>query len=76
MLIASEGYTEALALAERDGSVPLWVHTHPRGCLVMTAVIPAKAGIQKREQSFVTLHNTSWVRDYHEIWTSGIQISG
>ena len=31
MLIASEGYTEALALAERDGSVPLWVHTRPRG---------------------------------------------
>ena len=28
------------------------------------SVIPAKAGIQKREQFFVTLHNTSWVRDY------------
>ena len=31
MLIASTGYTEALALAEQDGSVPLWVHTHPGG---------------------------------------------
>ena len=29
------------------------------------SVIPAKAGIQKREQFFVTLHNASWVRDYH-----------
>ena len=29
----------------------------------MIAVIPAKAGIQKREQFFVTLHNTSWIRD-------------
>ena len=31
MLIAPEGYVEALALAEQDGSVPLWVHTHPNG---------------------------------------------
>ena len=30
----------------------------------MIAVIPAQAGIQNREQFFVTLHNTSWVRDY------------
>ena len=30
----------------------------------MTAVIPAEAGIQKREQFFVTLHNTSWIRGY------------
>ena len=37
----------------------------------MIAVIPChpresgeQAGIQKREQFFVTLHNTSWVRDY------------
>ena len=30
----------------------------------MIAVIPAEAGIQKHEQFFVTLHNTSWVGDY------------
>ena len=30
----------------------------------MIAVIPAKAGIQKHERFFVTLHNTSWARDY------------
>ena len=30
----------------------------------MIAVIPAEAGIQSRERFFVTLHNTSWVRDY------------
>ena len=27
-------------------------------------VIPAEAGIQSRERFFVTLHNTSWVREY------------
>ena len=37
MLIASEGYVEALALAEQDGSVPLWLHTHPRGRPVRSA---------------------------------------
>ena len=26
------------------------------------SVIPAKAGIQKRERFFVTLRNTSWIR--------------
>ena len=31
MRIASEGYTAALGLAERDCSIPLWVHTHPGG---------------------------------------------
>ena len=31
MRIAAEGYTAALGLAERDRSVPLWVHTHPGG---------------------------------------------
>lgn len=31
MLIASEGYTAALSSAERDRSIPLWVHTHPGG---------------------------------------------
>ena len=30
----------------------------------MIAVIPAQAGIQQRERSFVTLHSTSWARDY------------
>ena len=33
-------------------------------------VIPAQAGIQKREQFFVTLHNTSWVRDYWRVVSS------
>ena len=37
MIIASEGYTEALALAEKDGTVPLWVHTHPGGCPLRSA---------------------------------------
>ena len=37
MLITSEGYVEALALAEQDGSVPLWLHTHPRGRPVRSA---------------------------------------
>ena len=37
MIIASEGYTEALAFAEEDGSVPLWVHTHPGGRPVRSA---------------------------------------
>ena len=37
MVIASEGYTKALALAEEDGSVPLWVHTHPGGRPVRSA---------------------------------------
>ena len=37
MVIASEGYTEALAMAEQDGSVPLWVHTHPGGRPVRSA---------------------------------------
>ena len=32
MSIASEGYVEALGAAERDGTVPLWLHTHPGGC--------------------------------------------
>ena len=32
MSIASEGYVEALGFAERDGAVPLWLHTHPGGC--------------------------------------------
>lgn len=31
MLIASDGYAAALSSAERDRSVPLWVHTHPGG---------------------------------------------
>ncbi len=29
MSITPEGYVGALALAEREGSVPIWVHTHP-----------------------------------------------
>ena len=29
----------------------------------MIAVIPEEAGIQKCEPFFVTLHNTSWIRD-------------
>ena len=33
------------------------------GVSCMIAIIPAEAGIQKREQFFVTLHNTSWIRD-------------
>ena len=37
MLVASEGYVPALALAEQDGAVPLWVHTHPRGQPVRSA---------------------------------------
>ena len=37
MQIASDGYVEALALAERDQSVPLWVHTHPGGWPVRSA---------------------------------------
>ena len=37
MLIASDGYVEALAVAEQDQSVPLWVHTHPRGWPVRSA---------------------------------------
>ena len=37
MVIASEGYTDALALAEADGSVPLWLHTHPGGCPLRSA---------------------------------------
>lgn len=31
MSITPEGYVPALALAERDGAVPIWVHTHPGG---------------------------------------------
>ena len=31
MSIASEGYVEALGVAERDGAVPIWLHTHPNG---------------------------------------------
>ena len=31
MSITPEGYIRALALAEHDGSVPIWVHTHPGG---------------------------------------------
>ena len=31
MLIGADGYVAALALAERDGAVPMWVHTHPSG---------------------------------------------
>lgn len=31
MSITPDGYVRALALAERDGSVPIWVHTHPGG---------------------------------------------
>ena len=31
MSITPEGYVRALALAERDGAVPIWVHTHPGG---------------------------------------------
>ena len=31
MSITPEGYVRALALAEQDGSVPIWVHTHPGG---------------------------------------------
>lgn len=34
MSITPEGYVNALARAERDGSVPIWVHTHPRGAPV------------------------------------------
>ena len=37
MLITSEGYVPALALAEQDGAVPLWVHTHPKGLPVRSA---------------------------------------
>ena len=37
MVIAAEGYTKALAIAEEDGSVPLWVHTHPGGCPARSA---------------------------------------
>ena len=37
MLIASDGYVEALALAEQDGAVPLWLHTHPGGRPVRSA---------------------------------------
>src|SRR5581483_5458415 len=29
MLIASTGYVWALGLAEADGSIPIWFHTHP-----------------------------------------------
>ena len=29
MLIGSEGYVPALSLAEADGAVPIWFHTHP-----------------------------------------------
>ena len=31
------------------------------------SVIPAEAGIQKREQFFVILHNTSWIRDHRPV---------
>ena len=31
MSIASEGYVKALGAAERDGAVPIWLHTHPNG---------------------------------------------
>ena len=31
MWITPEGYVRALAFAEQDGSVPIWVHTHPGG---------------------------------------------
>ncbi len=37
MLVAPEGYVPALALAEQDGAVPLWVHTHPNGWPVRSA---------------------------------------
>ena len=37
MLIASDGYIGALAVAEQDQSVPLWVHTHPGGRPVRSA---------------------------------------
>lgn len=29
LLIRSEGYVPALAVAENDGCVPIWLHTHP-----------------------------------------------
>ena len=32
MLITPEGYVQALGLAERDGAIPIWLHTHPNGC--------------------------------------------
>lgn len=37
MRITAEGYIAALSLAERDGSIPLWVHTHPGGRPVRSA---------------------------------------
>ena len=37
MVITSEGYIAALTSAEQDGSVPLWVHTHPAGCPLRSA---------------------------------------
>lgn len=37
MVIASEGYIKALSIAEQDGAVPLWVHTHPGGSPVRSA---------------------------------------
>lgn len=37
MVIASEGYIKALSIAEEDGAVPLWLHTHPGGCPLRSA---------------------------------------
>ncbi len=31
MLITPEGYVRALGLADQDGAVAIWLHTHPRG---------------------------------------------
>lgn len=31
MVISAEGYVRPLGLAERDGAIALWVHTHPNG---------------------------------------------
>ena len=32
MLISPAGYLQSLSLAEQDGAIPLWLHTHPNGC--------------------------------------------
>ena len=37
MSITPEGYVPALGLAERDGAIAIWLHTHPRG-----APLPSK----------------------------------
>jgi len=72
MKIGPEAYLPALALAEADGAIPIWFHTHPPG----SSATPSEMDIVVDSQLAETFRTRSGSKFYGRLIASAASVAG